>query len=323
MSTVPGPLSDGTRAFPFDPPLVGDLGERRWHSIAYSCDAGYRPLFLDLRVPASASEASPAPVVVWVHGGGWVHGSRRRQSPNLHAHRVLDRIVGHGFAVAVLDYRLAKEAAFPAPLMDIRASVRWLRGNAAEFCLDPNRIALWGESAGAHLVTMAAFCDRLDPEPRSGEHPEQSEDVQAVVEWYGPADLALFETGPVTAESDERGLVNEHPLATLVAGSGWTAAQLSPISYARVGIPPVFIAHGTEDQQVPVEQSRMLYGALLAAGAHAEYLETIGDHVFVTHGEPILPHVTDRSLDFLKRHLNRPGASAAGEGLQAVPQRRP
>ncbi|MGY1704573.1 alpha/beta hydrolase fold domain-containing protein [Geodermatophilus sp. SYSU D00697] len=292
----PGPLSEGTAAFPFDPPVRGAGGELRWDALVYSCDPGYRPLMLDLRVPAERSPEG-APLVVWVHGGGWVHGSRRRRAPNLHAGRVVERIVEAGFAVAVVDYRLAAEAPFPGAALDVLAAVRWLRAQAGVFGLDGSRVALWGESAGAHLALLAGLCRRIEAEPRTGEAVEQSEEVQAVVDWYGPSDLSAM-APPVDVDSEEVGAGGD-PFAALLRDTAWTRDELSPVRYVRPDGPAVFVAHGVDDRLVPVEQSRILAEALVEARVDAEYLETGGDHVFV--GAPVVGEVTDRSIAFLRR----------------------
>ncbi len=319
-TTEPGPLADGTAAFPRPAVAEGPSGEQRWDNLVYSCEAGYRPLFLDLRVPALASSQAPAPVVIWVHGGGWVFGSRRRQAPNLHQNAVIETIVDAGYAVALVDYRLAKEAPFPAQLLDLKAAVRWLRGNAPAFNLDPGRFAVWGESAGAHLAAMLGFCDK-DPGERTGECLEQSEEVQAVVDWYGPTDLAEFQLadGALPSDSEETGVYTEHPLRTLLDGSRWTMQEISPITYASAEAPPVFIAHGRDDAQVDVAQSRMLNAALSQSGASVEYLETEGDHVFV--GAPVVREVTQSTLAFLHRFIGTVTASPLDPDIREIERR--
>ncbi|GAA3678672.1 alpha/beta hydrolase [Arthrobacter ginkgonis] len=305
----PGPLTEGVAAFPC--PLPADARESAvfYENIPYAAEEGYRPQFLDLRVPAGTGPASPAPLIVWVHGGGWVYGSRRRQAPNLHAHRVVEQALDAGYAVALIDYRLAKEAAFPAQVLDIRAAIRWLRANASDYALDPARMALLGESAGAHLVLMHGLCGSIDGDRngRVGEHFDQSEDVQAIVEWYGPATLAVpvAPAGPA-AVSEENGTYTTSPVEILLASSSWSAEELSPLTHVRADAPPLFIAHGRQDRQVDVEQSRALYRAMLDAGAEVEYFETDGDHVFT--GADTLPEVMSRSLDFIGRHLARHGS---------------
>jgi acetyl esterase/lipase len=256
---------------------------------------GYRPLFFDLRVPAGAAPSQPAPIVVWVHGGGFVYGSRRRQAPNIHRYGAIDAIVEAGFAVAVIDYRLAKEAPFPAQVQDIRAAVRWLRTYGHEYGIDSSRVAVWGESAGAHLALMTGYATNI-PVPDGAEFLAAQEDVQAVVEWYGPAVVSTA-GAPPKGESEEKGLYSDNPMKYLLDGTGWTAESASPLTYVHAGVPPTFIAHGREDQMVSVEQGRRLAQALEAAGATYEYFETDGDHVFTDADS--MPEVIKKSICFL------------------------
>src|SRR5205085_1815065 len=142
----------------------------------YWCEPGARPLFLDLRVPRRDDTGELPPVVLWLHGGGWRQGSRRRQSPGAHRHWLIERAVMAGFAMALVDYRLAPEGTFPAPVADVRAAIRWLRAHADDLEIDAGRVALWGESAGGHIACMAASCDRdLGDRCEGGENLEQPE----------------------------------------------------------------------------------------------------------------------------------------------------
>jgi acetyl esterase len=299
LGSEPGPLSMGTAAFPRPAAIAGAAGDIRYEHIVYSSELGYRPLFLDLRVPGSATSKSPAPIVVWVHGGGWVYGSRRRQAPNIHHNKVIEAIVAAGFAVAIIDYRFVKEVYFPGQLLDVKAAIRWLRGHAAEYSLDPTRVAVWGESAGGHLSLMTGMAD-VD-EKRTGEFHSESESVQAIVDWYGPTDLTTMLPDGPRAPSEEVVLYTEDPIEAMLSRSTWSAEEMSPLNHVRADIPPIFIAHGTEDQQAPVDQSRRLYQALRDAGATVEYLETPGDHVFV--GYDGVAEIVRQSLQFLRTHL--------------------
>lgn len=297
---VPGPLSDGTAAFPYAPPSLGRSGELRYENIVYSCEPGYRPLFLDLRLPPPGD--APHPLIIWVHGGGWIYGSRRRLPPHLFESRVHDQMLDAGFAVASVDYRLAREAGFPGMLLDVKAALRWLRGHAAEFTLDPERVILWGESAGGHLAVMAGICTKLDGARRTGEHPDQSEVPTAIVDWYGPADLTAMAQTDLGADSEEVGETADRPEVVLQESSGWTYAELSATSYVRPDAPPVFVAHGSADQIVPVAQSRELVARLEAVAANVDYLEVPGaDHVW--RNAPSVPDIVDRSLAFVSKAL--------------------
>lgn len=300
VNLTPGPLTDGTRAFPYPPPRPGRRGGLDYDNIVYSCEPGYRPLFLDLRLPPVAER--PHPLIVWIHGGGWIYGSRRRLPPHLFANAVLDHMVDAGYAVAAIDYRLAREAGFPGMLLDVKAAIRWLRGRAADFAIEPERVVVWGESAGGHLALMAAMCTMLDGAERTGEHLDQSETPTAVVSWYAPTDLAAMSQLDLGADSEEVGRTEARPEAVLCQHGSWTYAELSATSYVRPDVPPGFVAHGTDDQIVPVGHSRDLVARLRAAGAVVEYLEVDrADHVW--RGAPSVPDVVAASLAFLAKVL--------------------
>ena len=293
MNLVPGATAEGSAAFPHPPPTVGRGAELRYENIVYAAVPGFRPLFLDLRVPRSRDR--PPPLIIWIHGGGWMRGSRRRLPPNLFENGLHDQMVDAGYAVAAVDYRLAREAGFPGMLLDVKAAIRWLRGHAAEFGIDAERVVLWGESAGAHLALMAALGTGLDVAERTGEHLDRSETPTAVVDWYGPSDLAAMAALGRDEPNPDDGL------AAMIERDGrWTYAELSPLSHVTGDVPPVFVAHGTDDHVVPVEQSRELAARLRAAGATADYLEVPGaDHVWL--GAPSVPAIVTAGLDFLEK----------------------
>src|SRR4051794_33495164 len=300
LNLVPGPLTDGTAAFPHPPPTRGRLGELEYDNIVFSCEPGYRPLFLDLRVPGPRGR--PHPLIIWIHGGGCIYGSRRRLPPHLFDHGVQDQMLDAGYAVAAVDYRLAREAGFPGMLLDVKAAVRWLRGQAGRFDLDPERVVLWGESSGGHLALMAAMCTALDGAERTGEHLEQSEAPAAVVDWYGPTDLTTMSQVDLGRDSEEVGRTEERPEAVLHQHSAWTYAELSATTYVQRGVPPVFVAHGTADQIVAIGHSRELVARLRAVGATVDYLEIPGaDHVW--RDAPSVPEIVAESLAFLAKVL--------------------
>lgn len=228
--------------------------DRELRDVVYTTSP--RPLVLDLYLP---STPPPHPVVVWVHGGGWRGGDE--DLSRSHAAR---QLVPRGYALASVEYRLSGEAVFPAQIQDCRAAIRWLRARAPVLGLDPARFAAWGSSAGGHLVSLlgaagevAAFDD-----PRQG-NPTESARVQAVVDWYGPADLT-HAAGPPGAGG---------PVALLLGCSdcperAWLA---SPVAHVDPADPPFLIQHGSADPVVPAFQSELLHGTLLAAGVPSTY----------------------------------------------------
>ena len=245
--------------------------------LAYSAPIGFRPLLLDLYLPAT--EADPAPLVVFMHGGGWLRGDRSMVSPSFASWRPgpLARLAAAGFAVASVDYRLSGEARFPAQLEDVSAAVEWLTGQAAVYAFDPGRIVLWGESAGAHLAALLGL--------RS-----TGPQVRGVVDWYGPADLAALDeqVGAAGALTDDPLDTREaRLLGAPVAEVPELARAASPISHVRAGAPPFLIAHGTADRAVPFSQSEALAAALAEAGVEVRFEAVDGaDHMWTGVADP-------------------------------------
>src|SRR3954454_20929950 len=160
------------------------------HGVEFAGVEGYRPLLLDLYLPAPATGSGAA--IVYMHGGGWAVGTRRRfgrafipWSPT-----PLDLLARAGFVVATVDYRLSGEAHFPAQLHDVKAAVRWVRGNARTLGVDTTRVVAWGESAGGHLAILAGLTGNDGAlHGDVGEFLDQSSAVSAVIDWYGPMNL--------------------------------------------------------------------------------------------------------------------------------------
>lgn len=236
--------------------LVADLADAAYATVS---DAER----LDLYEPATGD--APHPLVVIIHGGGWVTGDKRGDLPMAAIPGFLDR----GYAVASINYRLTSEAIFPAQLLDAKAAIRFLRANAGDFDLDPDRIAVVGESAGAHLALLlgtTADVARFD-DPAFGNGGVSSA-VQAVVDFYGPADLATADTHrtlnpscPSEPDPNIASLLGAPP-----AAAGDLAAAASPVSYLHPfqTLPPFFIAHGDADCIVPYQQSVELHEAIEA-----------------------------------------------------------
>ena len=272
-----------------DPVALPDgIGQVR-RAVAYSAPPGFRPLELDLYTPAEG----PAPVIVFVHGGGFRLGTRAVFCPTLRDWRPdpFARLVAAGFAVASVDYRLSGEAVFPAQLDDVQAAARWLRTRADELGVDPDRIVAWGESAGAHLAGA-----------RSGSRDDPS-GVAGVVDWYGPADLTTMaaQARPdAIARSDAPDSRESQLIGAPLTEAPDLARRASPVTYVHAGAPPFHIAHGDADRFVPVAQSRQLADALRDAGVEVEFTEVPGgDHMWM--GVPDVEAIFDAAVDFVRR----------------------
>ncbi|GIF04279.1 alpha/beta hydrolase [Actinoplanes siamensis] len=269
------------------PTTEGGLVHRRDAVVAEI--PGFRPLALDLAAPAKPGP--PRPVIVCVHGGAWLSGRNKGETPGGIAERLLDA----GFAVARVTYRLSAEARFPAQLHDVKAAVRWLREHARELSLDPERVGVWGDSAGGHLASLVALTGD-DPDPAlSGRHgvAPVSDAVQSAVVWYGPSDLLTM-----AAQSHPEG-VQDHdaaasPESLLLGGPVQTrpddAAAAGPVTYVRADGPPMLLLHGAEDRVVPAAQSQELYDRLAALSGPVTLRIVPGaDHCFTgTDLEPLV-----------------------------------
>ncbi|OXM63589.1 MULTISPECIES: alpha/beta hydrolase [Amycolatopsis] len=252
----------------------------------YAAVPGFRPLLLDLH---RGDAPGLAPLVVFVHGGGWRVGSRESFGPMFAdtSPSPFERLAAAGFAVTSVDYRLTGEAPFPAQLDDVSAAFAWLRDHATELGLDTGRIVVWGESAGGHLAALAGL---------------REQGVVAVVDWYGPADLTALDT-----DLAEAGLVAEPAPGSTEAREALllrdvAPAEASPVTYVHSGAPPFLLLHGKSDRFVPCAQSRRLAEALTAAGADVDLRLFDGaGHMWL--GNPGLAATAfDLSLEFARTH---------------------
>ena len=196
---------------------------------------GGRDLLLDL-YPPQIVEGKAVPVVLWVHGGAWREGSKEKP-PALFLTRA-------GYAVASVNYRLSSEALFPAQIEDVKASVRWLRANAAKYRLDADRIGAWGSSAGGHLVALLGTSGGVAQLEGHGGNAEYSSRVQAVVDFFGPTDLLRMDDFPGKMVHN----APDSPESQLIGGPIQEnldrAAHANPIRYVRKDAPPFLMCTG-------------------------------------------------------------------------------
>jgi acetyl esterase/lipase len=240
---------------------------------------GGRPLLADLYLPGRTT--GPAPVVLWLHGGGWKLGDRGL-GPDLKRY-----FAASGIAMASIDYRLTAAATFPAQVHDVKTAVRWLRAVAPRYNLDADHIGLWGSSAGAHLAAFVALTGDGVFEPAEPEHAAHSSRVSAVVDAYGPVDLLrMDELRPKPSEVDidplamqpvKRPSTDPNSFEALFIGApigkrSDLARAASPLTHVRPEAPPFLILHGLSDVAIGAGQSELLFDGLAAAGNDVELL---------------------------------------------------
>jgi acetyl esterase/lipase len=252
-------------------------------------NASGRAMLLDLYLPEKGDK--PLPLIIWIHGGAWMAGSKDGPSPAL-------RFTANGYAVAQVGYRLSQEAKFPAQIYDCKATVRWLRANAAKYHLDPNKFVAWGGSAGGHLVALLGTSGGVAELEGNDNDLKESSRVQAVVDWFGPADFLHIGD----AESDIHHTGPGSPESKLIGGALLEnkdkAAKASPITYVLKDAPPFLIMHGDRDRTVPFNQSELLYAALKKAEADVTFVPVKGAGHGFDGPEAIAP-----VQEFLKRCL--------------------
>ncbi|MFI5507691.1 alpha/beta hydrolase fold domain-containing protein [Mycobacterium sp. NPDC051804] len=210
----------------------------------------------------------PAPVVVFVPGGGWIHGSRRMQGYALMAH-----LASQGWVCLSIDYRVAPHSRWPAHLTDVKTAVAWAREHAHEFGGDQNFVAVAGCSAGAHLAALTGLTanDAL----MQSELPVDSDTaVDAVVALYGRYDWEDRSTPERLRFMD---FLERVVVARTAARYPEVFRQASPIAQVHRGAPPFFVIHGTADWIIPVDQAQSFVERLRAVSDSSVcYLELPG-----------------------------------------------
>ncbi len=282
------------RSAPDTPPPV-PAGVTAHRDLSYVTD-GHARQKLDLYVPANATQ--PLPLIVWIHGGGWASGSKNGCPP------LRGGFTERGYAVASLDYRLSGDAIFPAAVEDCKAALRWLRAHAKQYNLDPDHIAVWGSSAGGHLVAFLGTSGDTK-EFDVGENLEFSSGVQAVNDYYGPTDFIqmdahafpgtrLIHDAPTSPESRFiGGPIQDKANRTKVQ-------RADPITYVTKNDAPFLIVHGDSDPAVPHHQSELLYAALVKAGVPVRFITVKGGG----HGQGFPgAELNPIASEFFDRHL--------------------
>ena len=236
-------------------------------NIEYASVSGIS-LTLDIYIPPHISY--PYPTIIWIHGGGWQSGSKENVNGTW--------LIQKGFAIVSINYRLTDKAIHPAQINDCKAAIRWIRANAQKYHFDNNKIGVFGSSAGGHLAALVGSSgDVKDLEGDVGGNLSHSSRVQAVCDWYGPANfLTICGTVPPTSNHCDE----TSPEGKLIGGDLRTnpdkCKSVSPITYVSKDDPPFLIMHGTADNTVPFHQSVELDSAYKAIGHDVTFIPQPG-----------------------------------------------
>lgn len=243
----------------------------------------------------------PRPAIIVIHGGGWLEGDKSSFSTpeNRPPGNIID-FAKLGFVAATINYRLSKEAPFPAALHDCQCAVRWLRANAEKFQIDPDSIGAWGNSAGGHLALMLGMANDQPDLEGEGPYLEHSSRVQSVVSDSGPIDLLH------QYEHQQIPSAIEQFLGGPPTGPRSRAYELaSPISHISAQTPPLMLIYGEADTQVGVETADRFVVALRQAGLKDVSYHRLGTANHCPHSLVRVPWLVPAVNEFFVRRLRR------------------
>jgi len=222
---------------------------------------------LDLYVPDDAAPAGGWPIVIFIHGGAWMMCDKR----DIQLGGPLS-LLGRGYAVASINYRLSSEAVFPAQIHDVKAAIRCLKARAGELGIDGGRLAVWGASAGAHLASLAGTSTGVPLlEDRSLGWADQNSSVRAVVSFFGPTDFLMMdsylgETGAGVPDHSAADSPESKLLGAQITEIPALVRAADPQTWLTPSVPPFFFAHAPRDPIVPVQHS-VVFAARITAVA--------------------------------------------------------
>ena len=242
--------------------------------------AGDKPLTLDVYGPKDR-KAEKLPVIVWIHGGGWRAGNKSSGG------RLTPFVASGNYVGVAVGYRLSGEAIWPAQIHDCKAAIRWVRANAEQLGIDPDKIGVWGNSAGGHLVSLLGTSGGVAELEGENGSADASSRVTCVVDFCGPTDMARMRHSAV----DE---LFGKPLEEREA----EAKAASPVTHVTKDDPPTLIVHGTKDGTVPIEQADLFYEKLKQTGVDVHRVTIEGGGHGIGGAE-----VMRRVAEFFEKHL--------------------
>lgn len=237
-------------------------------------------LALDAFTPASAG---PFPMCILVHGGGWMKGDKHNNFRTL-----LGPLGEAGFAWFSIDYRLAPRHRYPSCVEDVETAIRWVKAHAAEYQGDAKRIALMGESAGGHLVSLAAVRAKADTR------------VAAVVAFYAPTDLERQACENLRTPVWATALFG---ITAMDDAARKTLRDASPITHVTPGFPPFLLVHGSADTRVAVDQSRQFQAKLKAAENPCDLLLVEGAGHGLVHWDKVDVSYKEKVIQWLRQAM--------------------
>ncbi len=267
----------------------GQISSRQWLNLNYAGDEKeYHNL--DIHLPNQEQPASKAIIVIY--GSAWFGNNMKQFAFDALGKQLLES----GFAVIAINHRASSDAPYPAQINDVKAAIRFVRANADQYHIDASFIGITGFSSGGHLASLAGTTNgvkeytinstTVDIEGDVGNCTSTSSAVNAVVDWFGPIDMALMDDckGPKEGDSPEAALIRGNPADNLDL-----IALLNPITFIDEKDPRFLVIHGDADNVVPHCQSELFAKALQDKGLLTEFITvpegqhgpvTFNDHTF-------------------------------------------
>ncbi|MDR0907059.1 MAG: alpha/beta hydrolase [Rikenellaceae bacterium] len=236
------------------------------------------------------------PCIIYVPGSAWFKQNIDMSLPNM------ERFAARGYVVALVEYRPSTVAHFPAQAEDAKTATRFMRKNAERYHVDTDNVFAWGDSSGGHTALLLGYTSgvqSLDTDL----YGDYSDKVNAVVDYYGPADLVTIAAVPNVLNPDPKTSPEAVLIGSPIADNIPEARRASPVDYATAHVPPTLVAHGNKDFVVPMSQSNEMAEALDKARANYVYYCLLGG------GHGSREFWTDPMFDivdaFLQSHLNK------------------
>ncbi|MDT0686952.1 alpha/beta hydrolase [Autumnicola psychrophila] len=262
-------------AFSFLTACGQDSG-KKWLDLNYANDdKEYHKL--DIHLPDTEDSIHKAIIVIY--GSAWFGNNLKHT-----AYEAMGKTLQEsGFAVVTINHRASSDAPYPAQIHDVKAAIRFIRANATKYYIDPSFIGITGFSSGGHLASMAGATNdvkeftvgkkTIDVEGTVGDHTSTSSSVDAVVDWFGPIDLALMDAceKPKKGNSPEAAIIKGEPLENLDM-----IALLSPNTFIDENDAPFMVIHGDADPVVPHCQSELFAEQLKEKGLLTEFITVAG-----------------------------------------------
>lgn len=270
------PMAPTTSELPLVP--TGRLRDRYCTDAHIAYDTHGRRTTLDIWHRPDLADDARAPVLVQVHGGGWVFGDKTGQAYPLMVH-----MAERGWVCVSITYRLSPKATWPDHVVDVKRALAWVKDNIADYGGDPDWVAITGGSAGGHLSSLAALTPN-DPQFQPG-FEDADTSVRACVPFYGIYDWTNRDG---TCRDDVLDLLERRIVKKTLADEPDIYDQASPMSHVSADAVPFLFVHGANDSLVPVEQGRAMVDAMRKASANpVVYVEFPGaQHAFDVFGSP-------------------------------------